>query len=121
MDLVTVADVWRREGFVVLPGYLAGSDLDLAISELPAVFPTAEQYHSDPSSEGNSVFTEDEYGGLIPFPFPSVRLCNLAVHERVISLVETAFGTQDIRIYASDCGRGTRVRSAMSRSITATI
>lgn len=102
MDLVGVAHAWRREGFVVLPGYLAGTDLELAISELPAVFPTAEQYHSDPSSEDSSIFTGDEYGGLIPFPFPSVSLCNLAVHERVVALVEAAFGTRDVRIYASE-------------------
>jgi hypothetical protein len=102
MDLATAADVWRRDGFVVLPGYLAGPDLELARAGLPSVYPTAEQYHADPSSEENRIYTGDEYGGIIPFPFPSVALCNLAVHERVIALIEAAFGTDNIRIYASE-------------------
>ena len=102
MDLATATDAWRRDGFVVLPGYLAGPALELAMADLPSVYPTPEQYHADPSSADNRIYTGDEYGGIIPFPFPSVALCNLAVHERVIALVEAAFGTDEIRIYASE-------------------
>jgi hypothetical protein len=102
MDVATAADAWRRDGFVVLPDYLAGPDLDLAKAGLPSVYPTAEQYHADPSSKDTRIYTGDEYGDIIPFPFPSVHLCNLAVHEKVAALVEAAFGTHDIRIYASE-------------------
>lgn len=102
MDLAAAAETWRRDGFVVLPGYLTGADLELAQTDLPSVFLTADEYHADPSSERSRVFIGDEYGGLISFPFPSVPLCNLAVHQRVIALVEAAFGTADMRIYASE-------------------
>ncbi len=102
MDLVAAAADWRRDGFVVLPGYLAGPDLELATAGLTSVYPTADEYHEDPASERNRVYTGDEYGGVIPFPFPTVPLCNLAVHDKVIEFVETAFGTEDIRIYASE-------------------
>jgi hypothetical protein len=104
MDVAAAAaaDAWRRDGFVVLPGYLAGPDLDLAKCGLPSVYPTAEQYHADPSSEDTRIYTGDEYGGIVLFPFPSIPLCNLAVHEKVTALVEAAFGTDDIRIYASE-------------------
>ncbi len=102
MDLVAAADAWRRDGLVVLPGYLAGPELELAAKDLTSVYPTAEAYHADPVSERNRIYTGDEYGGIIPFPFPTVSLCKLAVHDKVIAFVEEAFGSEDIRIYASE-------------------
>lgn len=102
MDLGTAAAAWRRDGFVVLPGYLSGPELESAQADLSSVYPAAEEYHSDPASVRNRTYTGDEYGGIIPFPFPTVALCNLAVHDKVIALVQAAFGTQDIRIYASE-------------------
>ena len=102
MDLVAAAAAWQRDGLVLLPGYLAGPELELAKASLSAVFPTAEDYHADPSSTRNRSYTDDEYGGVIPFPFPTVPLCNLAVHDKVLAFVEAAFGTGDIRIYASE-------------------
>jgi hypothetical protein len=102
MDLVAAAAAWRRDGFVVLHGYLARSDLDFARAGLTSVYPTAEEYHADPVSKRNRIYTGDEYGGIIPFPFPTVPLCNLAVHDKVIAFVEAAFGTEDVRIYASE-------------------
>jgi len=102
VDLVAAVAAWRRDGFVVLPGYLAGQDLESARAGLTSIYPSAEDYHADPSSERNRVYTGDEYGGVMSFPFPSVALCNLAVHDKVIALVEAAFGTEDVRIYASE-------------------
>ena len=102
MDLLAAADTWRRDGVVVLLGFLAGPDLEAAKAGLTSVYPTAAEYHADPSSERNGVYAGDEYGGLIPFPFPTVALCNLAVHDRVVDFVEAAFGTKDVRIYASE-------------------
>ena len=102
MDLFAAAAAWRRDGFVVLPGYLAGPDLELAKAGLTSVYPTADEYHANPLSDGNRTYTGDEYGGVIAFPFPTVPLCNLAVHDKVISLVQAAFGTEDVRIYGSE-------------------
>jgi hypothetical protein len=102
MDLVAASAAWRRDGFTVLPDYLSGPDLELAQAGLTSIYPTAEDYHSDPLSERNCVYTGDEYGGIIPFPFPTVALCNLAVHDKVIAFVEAAFGTEDVRIYGSE-------------------
>ncbi len=102
MDPLAAADTWRRDGVVVLPGYLAGPDLEFAKAGLTSIYPTAEDYHADPLSERNHGYTGDEYAGIIPFLFPTVALCNLAVHDKVIALVEAAFGTKDIRIYASE-------------------
>ena len=48
MDLEVAATTWRREGFVVLPGYLSGPELESAQTDLSSVYPTAEEYHSIP-------------------------------------------------------------------------
>ena len=102
MDLTAAAATWQRDGVVVLPSYLAGADLEAGKAGLASIYPIAEDYHADPLSQRNRVYAGDEYGGIIPFPFPTVALCNLAVHDKVIALVEAAFGTKDIRIYASE-------------------
>jgi hypothetical protein len=102
MDVSAAATAWRRDGFVVLPGYLSGPELESAQADLSSVYPTADEYLADPQSQRHRTYTGDEYGGIIPFPFPTVALCNLAVLDKVIALVEAAFGTEDIRIYASE-------------------
>ncbi len=102
MDVSAAATAWRRDGLVVLPGYLSPPELESALADLSSVYPTAEEYHSDPLGERNGTYTGDEFGGIIPFPFPTVALCNLAVHDKITALVEAAFGTEDIRIYASE-------------------
>jgi ectoine hydroxylase-related dioxygenase (phytanoyl-CoA dioxygenase family) len=102
MDLTEAAARWRRDGFVVLPGYLEGDELAAARAALPELYPTAEQYHADPEAGPNRRFTGDEYGGIVAFPFPSVALCRLVVHEKVVALAEAVFATQDVRVYASE-------------------
>ena len=102
MDLLAAVTAWRRDGVVVLPGYLAGPDLESAKADLTSIYPTAEDYHANPLDERNLVYAGNEYGGIIPFPFSSVALCNLSVHDKVIAFVEAAFGTKDIRMYASE-------------------
>ena len=102
MVFSVAADEWRRHGFVVLPNLLSGADLEVAQRDLALVYPTAEEFHSDPLSERNSRYTGDEYDGIIPFPFPTTSLCSLSVHDKIVAFVETAFGTEDVRIYASE-------------------
>jgi hypothetical protein len=72
MDLSGAAAAWRRDGFVVLPGYLDGPELKAAQRDLAAVYPSAEEFHADPSEGRNTVYTGDEFGGIIEFPFPAV-------------------------------------------------
>lgn len=67
MDLSDAATAWRRDGFVVLPGYLDGPELTAARHDLAAVYPTAEEYHAAPGEGRNRVYTGDEFGGIITF------------------------------------------------------
>lgn len=102
MELSHAAASWRRDGYVVLPGYLASPDLDAARADLAGVFPAAAEYHANPQQGRNRAFTGDEFGGIIAFPFPTVALCRLVVHDKLIDLAEAIFGTPDVRVYASE-------------------
>jgi hypothetical protein len=102
VKLSDAATAWRRDGFVVLPGYLDGPELESAQRELPAVYPSAENYHAAPSEGANQLYSGDEFGGILTFPFPTVALCHLVVHDKLIALAEAIFETDDIRIYASE-------------------
>src|ERR1700691_6405609 len=102
MDLTEAAAAWRRDGFVVLPGYLAGPELRAAQRDLSAVYPTADDYHAAPGEGRNGNFTGDEFGGIVEFPFPTVALSKLVVHDKLVALAEAVFETSDIRIYASE-------------------
>ena len=102
MDLNEAAAAWRRDGFVVLPGYLEGPELAAAQRDLAVVYPTAEEYHAAPAEGRNREYTGDEFGGIIAFPFRTVALCRLVVHDKLVALAEAVFATSDIRIYASE-------------------
>ncbi len=102
MELADAAAAWRRDGYLVLPGYLDGPDLEAARRDLPAVFPSAEEYHAAPGEGANRRYTGDEFGGIVAFPFGTVDLCRLVVHDKIVALAEAIFGTADIRIYASE-------------------
>ena len=96
-DVAAAAAAWRRDGFVVLPGYLDGPELRAAQRDLAGVFPRAEEYHAAPGEGRNRVYTGDGFGGIITFPFPTVALCRLVVHSKLISLAEAVFETGDVR------------------------
>jgi Phytanoyl-CoA dioxygenase (PhyH) len=102
VELSDIAAAWRRDGFVVLPGYLSGPELELARRDLPAVFPTAADYHAAPTAELNKRYTGDEFGGILAFPFPTAALCRVVVHDKLIALAEAIFETDDIRVYAAE-------------------
>src|SRR5580704_6981623 len=102
MDLSEAAAAWWSDGFVVLPGYLAGPELAAAQRDLAVVYPSAEEYHTAPAEGRNRAYTGDEFGGVIPFPFATVALSRLVVHDKLIALAEAVFATSDIRIYAAE-------------------
>lgn len=102
MDVEAAAETWRRDGFVLLPGYLHGPELAAARADLASIYPRAEEYHAAPMDDRNRRYTGDEFGGIIAFPFPAVSLCRLVVHDKLITFAAAAFGTPDLRIYASE-------------------
>lgn len=102
MDLSDAAAAWRRDGFVVLRGFLGGPELEAAQRDLAAVYPSAEEYHAAPDQGRNRVYTGDKFGGVIAFPFPTVTLCRVVVHDKLVALAEAIFQTGDIRVYEAE-------------------
>jgi Phytanoyl-CoA dioxygenase (PhyH) len=102
MDIPEAAKAWRRDGFVVLPAYLAGPQLEAAQRDLADVYPTADEYHAAPDTGRNRAYTGNEFGGLVGFPFPSVALCRLVVCDKLLALAEAVFETTDIRVYEAE-------------------
>jgi hypothetical protein len=112
-------ETWRHDGWVLLDDVVAAEDIDLAVADLPLVFPTAADYHADPDGERErwlgrpapyrEVYTWPPTGpGFRPeqhrwqaqFPFPgSGALNRLAVHPGVVDFCARALGTDDLRIY----------------------
>ena len=121
MDLTDAAAAWRRDGFVVLPGYLDGPELRAAQRDLASVFPTAEDYHAAPGEGRNRVYTGDEFGGIIAFPFPTVALCRLVGRARPIPWPRPYTRPTTSASTRGNSGPGTTAeRPATSRNITAT-
>ncbi len=110
---------WRDHGWVLLDGLVGTEEIDKAHDDLNLLFPTAEQYHSDPAGatrkwlgtkpdqEEEFIWPEDgpgfrgaQHRWNAPFPFPgSGSLNRLCVHSSIVDFAERALGTPDIRIY----------------------
>jgi hypothetical protein len=101
MQLADAKQAWRTDGFAMVPGYLSAADLAPVLDELSLCFPTAAGFHegSDPRRQR---FLDDEFNGIDTFPFASSQLSLLAVHARIVDLVETLLGTGDVRIYSAE-------------------
>src|SRR5688572_32839506 len=98
-DIDTATRAWEVDGFAILPSYIPSADLASAASELPILFPTAEEYHDRVDPERNQRFA-DEFGGIDDFPFASPQLSLLAVHTVLIDLAQRLLGTADLRAYS---------------------
>ncbi|PON13234.1 hypothetical protein C2W62_35420 [Candidatus Entotheonella serta] len=93
---------WHEHGFAILSRYLSISDLASAQAELELLFPTPEDFHNGVNEQRNAMFRDDEFAGIVRFPFDSMALCLLAVHPRLVTLAEALLGTEDIRLYAAE-------------------
>jgi hypothetical protein len=102
VDFSAGARSWREDGYILYENLLTGDALNVASADLRQVFPSADEYHSDPLRESYQRFMGDEFGGIVAFPFPSVALCNLVASDPLIRLAGSCLGTEDIRVYASE-------------------
>jgi hypothetical protein len=101
VDLGSAAQEWQTHGFAILPGFIPVAELEPALKELPAMYPTAEGFH-DRTDGRRDRFTVDEWAGIDGFPFPSVELSLLAVSDRVVDLAETLLADSDLRISSAE-------------------
>ena len=101
VDLNTAAREWQTHGFAILPGFVPTAELEPALKELPAMYPTAEGFH-DGTDARRARFTVDEWAGIDSFPFPSAELSLLAVSDRIVDLAETLLADGDLRISSAE-------------------
>jgi hypothetical protein len=101
MDFEGIARGWNTDGFAILPGYLSAEDLAPARGELEAMFPTPAGFH-DGTDPRRSRFLCDEFNGIDTFPFTSVQMSLLAVHERLVRLAERLLEETDLRLYSAE-------------------
>ena len=101
MVLSDVNRAWRTDGFAVVPGHLSADDLAPALDELDQCFPTATGFHEG-TNPRRQRFLDDEFDGIDTFPFAAVQLSLLAVHARILDLVEALLGTDDVRLYSAE-------------------
>jgi hypothetical protein len=119
--LATDAEIetWNEQGWVVLEGLVGTEEIDDALDDIHQLFPTNEEYHSDPdgtvrkwkgslrSTEGDEIwpengpgFRDNQHLWVTEFPFPGAGVLNrLCVHPSVVNFAERALGTPDIRLY----------------------
>jgi hypothetical protein len=100
--LAEAATHWDQHGYTLLPAFFSEEDLRPGLSELGLLFPTATQFHAGADPARNAAFRDDEYGGLVTFPFASVELCLLAVHPRLVELARGLLRTSAVRIYSAE-------------------
>ncbi len=101
VDLDAVARDWHTHGFAILSGFVAAGELAPAVGELDRMFPTASGFH-DRIDPRYSRYLGDEFAGIDSFPFASVEVSLLAVHQRLVALAERLLGDRDIRIYSAE-------------------
>lgn len=96
---VNALAAFQRDGFVILPRCVPEAELAPAIRQLHGEFPTADEFHDNVSPERNERF-RDEFNGITSFPFASVELSILAVHDRIVGLAEELLQTRELRVYS---------------------
>lgn len=77
-------------------------DLETAARELPALFPTGDDFHDDVDPARNGRFRGDEFAGIDSFPFAGLALNRLATCDALVELATTLLDQQDVRMYSAE-------------------
>lgn len=97
-----IAAAVAEQGYAIAPGFLSPSEIAPAIADLPAMFPTADEFADDVDPRRNDRFRVGQFGGVDVLPFESLAWNLLAVHPRLIEVAETVLCTADLRMYRAE-------------------
>ena len=87
-------ETYLRHGFVVVPQFLSGEELERARRGMLGYFPTAEELAATPQRYG---FVHDDPERLqVEFPFANDALNDISTHPRLVAFVERVLGTRDV-------------------------
>ena len=90
---------WEADGWCLLEALLPDDVVRAAQAELPALFPTAEEFAADRDPERNRPFRTDSHTVMPGFPFEAAALNDLVLHDSLMDLAEEFLGLSDLRLY----------------------
>lgn len=106
---------FREHGWVLVPDLVPRADVEAAWPALFRVYPTPEEVASGERTERTRAFLPPEhddgpgrrfragqFAGLRDAPLGDPALDGLALHHRVLDLVEALLGTADVRLYQAE-------------------
>lgn len=85
----------------MLPGFIPADELKPAVDSLDLMFPSAGGFH-DGTDPRRSRFIGDEFAGIDTFPFASVEVSLVAVHDRLLSLAAELLGDENVHLYGAE-------------------
>lgn len=91
---------FHRQGFTIVPGFLADDELAAAREALWRIYPRPETFFADPSAY--TALTETPFAGLNNLPFASWALNRLAVHDDLADAARRILATDDVRLYKGE-------------------
>ena len=112
--LTDAAAHFDEHGWVLVPGLVPTPDIDAALPQLFRLYPTPEEVASGERTprtapflnadvdEGGRRFRAQQFSGLRDAPTGDPALDTLALHHRILDLVEALLGTADIRLYQAE-------------------
>jgi hypothetical protein len=90
-------DELRRNGFVLVPGFLAPDELDAARNALWLHYPKPDDYFAAPDTYAR--YAADQFAGVEDFPYRSWNLNRLAFHPDLVDAAERYLGTTELHLY----------------------
>ena len=90
----------REQGFTIVEGFLAPSEVVAAQEALWLHYPRPEQYFADPSAHPE--YARSPFDGLRTAPWRSWDLNRLAFHPDLVDLAERFLGSADLRLYQAE-------------------
>ena len=105
---------FEEHGWVLVPSLVPASDVAAAQAQLFRIYPTPAEVASGQRTERTAPFMagpgDDEgrrfrgrqFVGLRDAPTGDPALDNLALHHRILDLVEALLGTADVRLYQAE-------------------
>ena len=90
---------WESDGWCLLEALLPDDVVRAAQAELPALFPTADEFAADRDPERNQPFRTDSHTVMPSFPFEAAPLNDLVLHDSLMDLAEEFLGLSDLRLY----------------------
>jgi len=90
---------WETAGWCVAERLVPADVLAAAQGDLDLFFPSAEEFASDADPERNRPLRTESHAVMYRFPFDSIALNRLVLHESLVDLAEEVLGTTDLRLY----------------------